>query len=130
MLPSVNMRSGISLTVFVRGMIHLYIGLAQSNIIHSNVTGSGHKVKEVLSENFPDPCIAQVDGTWFAFATSGNGQNIQVAASSEFVKHSWRLLKNIDVLPDPGPWSVNDSNVWAPDVVELVSFAFTDMYGN
>ncbi|KAJ9652913.1 hypothetical protein H2198_007866 [Neophaeococcomyces mojaviensis] len=115
------MHPWISLTVLICGIVHTELSTAHPVITYSNVTGSRTRVKAVLSENFPDPSVIQVDGVWFAFATSGNGRNIQIAASSDFVNHKWKLLKDLDVLPDPGPWAVNDGNIWAPDLVELVS---------
>ena len=90
------------------------VSQAQPDIIYG-------AVQPVLAEDFPDPSILEVSGTWFAFATSGNGRNIQVAASSSFTDHQWHLLADADVLPDPGPWAVSDRNIWAPDVVPLVS---------
>lgn len=87
---------------------------AQSNITYGSV-------QPVLAEDFPDPSVVEVNGTWFAFATSGNGQNIQVAASPSFIDHQWRLLSDVDVLPDPGPWATNDRNIWGPDLAPLVS---------
>lgn len=77
-------------------------------------------IQPVLEVDFADPALINVNGTWFAFATSGNGQNIQIAASPSFTKHEWRMLNGTNVLPDPGPWAVNDQNIWAPDVVQLV----------
>lgn len=77
-------------------------------------------VQPVLSEDFADPSIVEVNGNWFAFATSGNGHNIQVAVSPSFTNHEWRLMDETDVLPDPGRWAINDQRVWAPDVIQMV----------
>lgn len=76
-----------------------------------------------LAENFPDPCLVSTGGWWFAFATSDKGRNIQVATSPSFMSHSWSLLQDIDVLPDPGSWAKNEQHIWAPDVFQLVSLS-------
>ena len=99
---------------FLEACTGFSISQAQPNITYG-------AVQPVLAEDFPDPSIVEVCGTWFAFATSGNWRNIQVAASSSFTDPQWHLLADADVLPDPGPWAVNDRNIWAPDVVPLVS---------
>ncbi|KAK5083251.1 hypothetical protein LTR70_007967 [Exophiala xenobiotica] len=75
-------------------------------------------IQPVLSVDFADPSIIEVNGNWFAFATSGNGHNIQVAVSPGFTNHEWRLMNETDVLPDPGRWAINDQRVWAPDVIQ------------
>jgi len=77
-------------------------------------------IQPVLSVDFADPSIIEVNGNWFAFATSGNGHNIQVAVSPGFTNHEWRLMNETDVLPDPGRWAINDQRVWAPDVIQTV----------
>lgn len=84
---------------------------------------ASHNVKPVLARNFPDPTLIQSGGVWYAFSTSSNGKNIQAAVTGDFRRHDWRLLEETDVLPDPGPWAVNDCNVWAPDVIQLVSMS-------
>lgn len=100
----------------VFGVARLVAASAQSDVKHS--IGKG---QAVLAVNFPDPSLIQVDTNWYAFSTSGNGKNIQVASSPSFLAPGWKLLEDIDALPFPGAWTVNDENIWAPDVVELVS---------
>ena len=78
-------------------------------------------VKPVLARNFPDPTVVAHGGSWFAFSTSSNKKNVQAAVSADFIKHNWRILDDVDALPDPGPWAMNDQNIWAPDVIQLVS---------
>jgi beta-xylosidase len=68
----------------------------------------------VISKDFPDPSIMQdADGTWYAFATSGNGKKVQVAQAAA-PSGPWTYL-NMDLLPNAGPWSTS-KNTWAPDV--------------
>ncbi|KAN0103311.1 glycoside hydrolase family 43 protein [Hyaloscypha variabilis] len=76
-------------------------------------------IAPVIDINFPDPAILQdSDNTWYAFATDGNGKNVQVAHASS-PSGPWTVLPN-DLLPTPGNWS-NKQNVWAPDVRKIGS---------
>jgi len=70
----------------------------------------------VITDNFPDPALIEVDGVWYAFATNGLGKKIPTASSSDF--NSWSILDS-DALPTVGAWS-NGANVWAPDVIRRV----------
>ncbi|KAJ9143727.1 Glycosyl hydrolase family 43 protein [Pleurostoma richardsiae] len=68
----------------------------------------------LLSQSFPDPSIMRdTDGTWYAFATAGNGKNAQTAKAPA-PGGPWTYLDE-DVLPDPGSWT-DGKNTWAPDV--------------
>lgn len=74
---------------------------------------------EVLSSDFADPSILYdpKSGSWYAFATAGNGANVQVANASS-PTGPWDLL-DIDLMPDGmGSWAV-DTGIWAPDVKYL-----------
>lgn len=71
---------------------------------------------EVLSVDFADPSIVYDPGSgdWYAFATAGNGADVQVANSSS-PTGPWTLL-DLDLLPGGmGSWAV-DTGIWAPDV--------------
>ncbi|KUI66274.1 Extracellular endo-alpha-(1-_5)-L-arabinanase 1 [Cytospora mali] len=71
---------------------------------------------EVLSVDFADPSILYDpnSGDWYAFATAGNGENVQVANAAS-PTGPWTLL-DIDLLPNGmGSWAV-DTGIWAPDV--------------
>jgi hypothetical protein len=75
----------------------------------------------VLDTDFPDPCIIETNGRYYAFATGGNGVNIQIASSPDF--NSWSLMSGVDALPGPFPsWVASAPATWAPDVNQLVSF--------
>lgn len=69
----------------------------------------------VLPFDFPDPSILHdSDGTWYAFATAGNGRHIQ-AGTAPSASGPWSYLHDVDVLPDTGGWTTG-LNTWAPDV--------------
>jgi beta-xylosidase len=71
----------------------------------------------VINEDFADPSFVQhTDGSWYAFATNGNGKRVQVAHSPDF--QSWTVL-NVEALPTLSGWET-DYNHWAPDVVRRV----------
>lgn len=74
----------------------------------------------VLDTDFPDPSLIYTKGKYYAFATAGNGVNVQVAQSPDFV--TWERLAGTDALPGPFPSWVESSspNVWAPDVIQRV----------
>ncbi|OTA99899.1 glycoside hydrolase family 43 protein [Hypoxylon sp. CI-4A] len=66
-------------------------------------------------QDFADPSVTQdEDGTWYAFGTTGNGKQIQVARS-EGIYGNWSLLDEVDAMPEVASWSTG-TNTWAPDV--------------
>ena len=72
----------------------------------------------VLDQDFPDPSVIKVGGTYWAWATQtflGNGQriNIQSASSTDLVHWSYHG----DALPVKPVWSTQVWNFWAPHVV-------------
>lgn len=70
-----------------------------------------------LNTDFPDPAFVQhTDGSWYAFATNGNGKRIQVAYSTDFVY--WSLL-DVEALPTLSGWETEPDH-WAPDVFKRV----------
>lgn len=75
--------------------------------------------KLAINASFPDPGFVQdTNGTWYAFATNGNGKRVQVASSTDF--ETWDLL-DIEALQNLSTWET-DRNHWAPDVVRRVRF--------
>jgi arabinan endo-1,5-alpha-L-arabinosidase len=66
----------------------------------------------VLDQDFPDPDILEVDGTYYAYATNGNSKNVQVATSTDLT--SWEVLTT-DALPQLPPWVI-PGKTWAPEV--------------
>jgi hypothetical protein len=79
-----------------------------------------------VDSNFADPSYIEVNNTYYSFATNKYVTNqpgqvhIQIATSTDF--ENWNLTGQ-DALPNPGNWSTSEY-VWAPDVVQLVSFMF------
>jgi beta-xylosidase len=62
----------------------------------------------VINADFPEPDVIMTHGTYYAYATSSGGKNIQVASSTDFVH--WTLLP--DALPTLPSWS-SSSLTWA-----------------
>ena len=69
-----------------------------------------------LEANFPDPAFIQVDGRFYAFATTNGKQNVPIAVSDDFSQ--WTTTGE-DALRTVPSWS--SGGIWAPDVVQLVS---------
>lgn len=73
----------------------------------------GMYVNPVANFDFPDPDVLKVGNTYYAYATNGNGLNIQELHSTDLVH--WSKLK--DVFPQIPKWAVPGFGwVWAPDV--------------
>lgn len=73
----------------------------------------GTYVNPVLDRDFPDPDTLQVRDAYYAFATNGNGHNIQAARSTDLV--AWEVLG--DALPQLPEWAVQEFGwAWAPEV--------------
>ena len=68
----------------------------------------------VIASSFPDPAVVRLpDGSFAAFATSGNGSHIQCATSPDLV--SWTM--RADALPELPLWACQDcGRSCAPDV--------------
>lgn len=68
----------------------------------------------VYPTNFPDPIIlADGKGGYIAFATNGNGMNVQTATSEDLV--FWK--QGSDALPRLPSWST-PGKVWAPEAIK------------
>jgi beta-xylosidase len=66
----------------------------------------------VYDADFPDPFVLEVDGTYYAYATNGNGKQVQTLTSPDLVH--WK--PGPDALPQVGGWTSN-GNLWAPEVL-------------
>jgi beta-xylosidase len=71
----------------------------------------------VLDQDFPDPDILLVDGTYYAYATqSQDGSvNVQMATSTDL--ETWEIQAQ-DPLPELPAWATGD-HTWAPDVTAV-----------
>ena len=70
----------------------------------------------VLTADFADPEILNVNGVYYAYATNGSGKNVQLATSSDLIH--WEI--GYDVMPALARWAKpGGSLVWAPEVIAL-----------
>ncbi|KAI0166717.1 glycoside hydrolase family 43 protein [Hypoxylon sp. FL1284] len=96
-----------------------------SVIPHKPLRRSGED--PVFDEDFPDPSVLlDRDGTWYAFGTTSNGKQIQVAVGGNLYQ-GWALLDDVDALPDPGNWTTG-RNTWAPDVHQTPNGTYVMYY--
>lgn len=88
--------------------------------------GAHETIRPVIDANFADPDVLLVDGTYYAYATNTDGQNIQLQTSRDL--RSW--VPQPDVLPTLGAWTgpcsftpggATDNCVWAPHVSAMPS---------
>lgn len=69
----------------------------------------------VLDQDFPDPDVLRVGDVYYAYATNGNGSNVQAARSTDLVH--WEVLP--DALPLRPAWAMDAFGwVWAPEVFQ------------
>ena len=71
----------------------------------------------VIDQDFPDPDVLEVGGTYYAYATNGNARNVQVATSTDLA--SWEVLSE-DALPTLPNWVI-PGKTWAPEVTQIDS---------
>jgi arabinan endo-1,5-alpha-L-arabinosidase len=88
---------------------------AGSSAAPSSSAASEADGNPVLDEDFPDPDVLEVDGTYYAYATNGNAHNVQVATSTDLV--SWEV-SDADALPELPTWVI-PGKTWAPEVSRL-----------
>ena len=74
-----------------------------------------HYRNPALALDFPDPFVLKVGDTYYAYATNGNGKQVQTATSQDLVL--WR--PGPDALPHVAErWSFN-GQTWAPEVLRI-----------
>ena len=83
----------------------------------SNTSSSGGEASgatPVLDQDFPDPDILRVDGTYYAYATqpADESVNVQMATSTDL--ETWEVQAQ-DPLPELPAWATN-GRTWAPEV--------------
>ena len=71
----------------------------------------------VIDQDFPDPDVLEVDGTYYAYATNGQNRNVQVATSTDLA--TWEVLSE-DALPTLPDWII-EGKTWAPEVSQIGS---------
>lgn len=138
-----SLKCGSSSRVLTYSRFHLHIVTMMTNfftLINTLLCFIGYaegvrRIKHNLNEpslpslmtDFPDPAIIRTGDTWWAYATNSNGSNIQLAsATKEGFDGKWKRHVGYDVLPKLPPWVLqNRSDVWAPSVVQTVSFSPT-----
>ncbi|PYI02421.1 Arabinanase/levansucrase/invertase [Aspergillus sclerotiicarbonarius CBS 121057] len=81
-------------------------------------------------DDFPDPGLVHVNGTWYAYGTDAakddpNVPHVPVATSKNF--STWALLQGYDVLPTLSGWETN-INHYAPDVIQREDGRFVLYY--
>ena len=69
----------------------------------------------VLDDDFPDPDVVEVDGTYYAYATNTATLNVQVATSTDLT--TWEPLAE-DALPELPNWVI-PGKTWAPEVTQF-----------
>ncbi len=85
--------------------------------------GEGEFANPVIDDDFPDPHVINVDGTYYAYATTGGGKNLQAATSDDLVE--WEML--VDPLPELASWSgltplfsdTPHKATWAPAAAQI-----------
>lgn len=65
-----------------------------------------------IDQDFPDPDVLEVGGTYYAYATNSAAANVQVATSTDLT--SW-TVSTTDALPTLPDWTA-PGKTWAPDV--------------
>lgn len=78
------------------------------------VAGPGEFQNPVLKVDFPDPFLLKEGDTYYAYATNGQGKNVQAARSTDLVK--WEGLA--DAMPVMPKW-VKPNFTWAPEVIKI-----------
>ena len=69
----------------------------------------------VIDQDFPDPDLIAVDGTYYAYATNSLAANVQYATSPDL--KTWTVSLD-DVFPELPAWA-ETGRTWAPDVSAL-----------
>ena len=85
--------------------------------------GGAGDVNPVIDDDFPDPDLLEVDGTYYAYATNGNNDNVRVARSTDLM--TWESLP--DALPQL-PAFVIPGKTWAPEVTQIEPGRFVMYY--
>ncbi len=97
---------------------------------------------EVYTGEFGAPSIIRAGGTWYAYATNPDGNNLPAMTSEDLVtwraRHAWPLSAGYsswkgynDAMPFPAPWAEKYANgkpgIWAP-AVKRIKGQYVDAY--
>ncbi len=88
------------------------------NVIAQQPTDEAEETMQnpVITANFADPFILEVDDVYYGYSTGANSRNVPIATSTDLV--TWQIGR--DVLPALAPWvDLNGSDVWAPEVLAV-----------
>ena len=76
--------------------------------------GAQHYSNPILNRDFADPTVIRTaNGKYYAYATQGSGQSIQVASSNDLLH--WKTAG--DALPQKPVWADKTSSFWASHVL-------------
>ena len=78
-----------------------------------------------IAQDFPDPDVISVGGTWYAYATNTGGRNVPVATAPS-PDGPW-TVQSTDALPQLGGWA-SGGLTWAPDVSRRTDGSFLLYY--
>lgn len=85
--------------------------------VSSDMAAEGNPV---VDNDFPDPDVLDVDGTYYAYATNGNARNVQLARSEDL--ETWETVPK-DALPELPRWVI-PGKTWAPEVIQVAPDRF------
>lgn len=124
-------RGSLRLATAVAASLVLAAGLLTATAAPSAAVASG----PVIDQNFADPDVMKVGGTYYAYATNSDGRNIKWATSTDLV--TWAVQPS-DALPALGAWAdpewsfppggSGDHGVWAPEVFAVGPKSFVMWY--
>jgi beta-xylosidase len=102
-----------------RDRIRLLVVLLMAVAVAGCGSGGGSSAvpKPVLDQDFPDPDVLHVDGTYYAYATQrkDGSSNAQLATSTDL--KTWEVAEQ-DPLPKLPDWATT-GRTWAPDVAAV-----------
>ena len=83
----------------------------------------------VISTNFQDPSLFQVNGKWYAFAgANGNPPNVNVQMATSPDLSDWTVVEGHDAMLTLAPWATVPGHLWSPDVNQLPDGSFIMYY--
>lgn len=86
---------------------------------------AGQFTNPVDEENFPDPGVLRVDGTYYAYSTNSDAANVPLQTSTDLVH--WTDVG--DVLPQLGSWARQTVTfTWAPEVLRTTAGGYVLYY--